>query len=188
MAICIGTASSYSECLNARPQKAPIALAAVALTSQATIITGDTVNVTHYFPNASSVDANLGNQVVPTANFNYGGINDVVVGTDYMTLNAYCGEGCSWAPASFNGAVLWDLTNNPFVGVSIDASSSYAGFDASRLSFDANHVYLNLQGLSANGFLRVNFDGNEVPEPDSLVLIGLGLVGLAAVRRKAKTV
>lgn len=80
-----------------------VAFAMFALTSQATIITGDTVNVTHYFPDSSS-GADMGNQVVPTANFNYYGIYDVMVSDAYLTLNAYCGQGCTWSTASFNAS------------------------------------------------------------------------------------
>lgn len=77
-----------------------------------------------------------------------------------------------------------DLTSASFTDVNIDPSSNYVGFDATRLTFDSNHIYLNLQGLDANGFLRVNFDGNNVPEPDSLLLFGAALAALVVTRQK----
>ena len=147
-------------------------------------IVGDTVNVTHYFPDVNSTNADMGSQVVPTANFNYFGYYDVVVGGDYLTYTSGM-TGYQWTDSTFNGPVLTDL-NATFTSASIDASSTLAGFDASRLTFDANHIYVNMHGLDLIGYLKINFEtgSSAVPEPASIALMLAGLAGAAAARRK----
>jgi len=114
--------------------------------------------------------------------FDYFGIYTLTVNDSTILLDAHCGDGCSWAGNAFNGPVISDLSNSPITDVSIDASSTYAGFDASRLTFDGSHVYMNLQGLDANGILQL--DLTSVPEPGTLGLLGVSLFGLGFGARR----
>jgi hypothetical protein len=148
-------------------------------------IVGDTVYVSHYYPDlnpGSNID--MGSQVVPTANFNYFGLYDVAVGGDYLTYTSNL-RGSYFIDSTFNGPVLTDL-NATFTNATIDASSTLAGFDASRLTFDANHIYANMHGLNLIGYLKINFEtgSSAVPEPASIALMLAGLAGAAAARRK----
>lgn len=97
---------------------------------------------------------------------------------------------------SFNGVRFFDALNTiaDITNVAINSGlTSYPGFDASRISFDANDIYLNFAGLTEPGklVLQVAFGSSPlaaplstVPEPATLVLLGAGLAGLAASRRR----
>lgn len=146
------------------------------------VLAGDSIDVTHYFPNLSAVDLNMGIQTAP-ASFDYRGVYDLTVNDTTILFDAHCD--CGWADAVFNGPVITDLSRSPITNVTIDGSSSYAGFDGSRLSFDGSHVYINVQGLDANGFLQFDLNGSgSVPEPGTLGLLGVALFGVAFGARR----
>jgi hypothetical protein len=166
------------------------ALAMAAPASAALDLTGLTLTTGHFFPNlGSSDDGGPFNFTVGTsAPVAYGGIADHAIGASTYNINVYCGVGCFWTGTSFNGFVMSDAFGvaPAFTSATINPLTSYAGFDASRLTFDENNVYVNLQGLEANGRIVIDINGGGVvPEPGTwaMLIVGFGLVGFAARRR-----
>ena len=63
----------------------------------------------------------------------------------------------------------------PISGVSVNGATSLAGFNSSRVSFDADNIYVNWQGLTAvpSQIVSLDVQFTEVPEPATLALVGL---------------
>jgi hypothetical protein len=88
---------------------------------------------------------------------------------------------------TFNGVVFDDLnlTIPAFTGVTIDPSSTLPGFGAAQLSFTADEIRANFNGLNFRTddqlLLNLNAAVRAVPAPMTLLLLASGLVGLARV-------
>jgi hypothetical protein len=158
------------------------------------------VTVEHLYPNLGTVDSG-GVDTTTTAvgagvEFSHSNGAYTADVSDANILFDFLFGPATWtSPVAFNGFHLADLTNNvdAIAGVTI-AVNNWAGFDASRITFDANNIWVDMQSLTFDADSGLSLDvafttappnPNPTPEPATLALLGLGLAGLGALRRKA---
>ena len=90
----------------------------------------------------------------------------------------------NWNSAAFNGIVFTSPGPLGITGAVVDPATTMTGFDDSRVGFNADQIFINWNGLSYVNGTVVKVDFAPVPEPATMAVLGAGLLGLAAVRRR----
>ena len=165
---------------------------------------GDTIDIEWWFPDTSTVfasDSHLVSELVEvncpndsTANSNIcaGFVSwpaSIDIGAETIRYQQIGSPG--FTTAGFNGWVFSDLdwgVAGEIIGVSLDTNID--GLDLNRVSYTADSVSINLQGLGGDlrrEFAELTLDVRHVPDPATLALFGIGLAGLGFARRKKKT-
>jgi PEP-CTERM motif len=162
----------------------------------APILLGQMVNVSYRFPdintvfNGNSVDVLVG----PGTEISGFPVGDPRTNIDLSDTNIFVtyNSASTWTSTAFNGLRFFDVNGTipALVSVTINAATNMVGLDASRITFDADHIWVNWQGLAFNQQTIVSLDVNAspaaVPEPATFVLLGAGLVSLGLRRKMRK--
>ena len=170
------------------------ASAAIAGPAMAAGFDGSTIQYQYRNPNVATTiatqNAVAGTGVEFNDSANYFQVD--LSGTGFTAVDTYGGF---FAPNSFNGFVLSDVTNNlaAITGVTF-LSGGFAG-ERPTVTFDANNIFVNfaniIQGTAANTAYRYNvtFASGAVPEPATwgMMILGFGMIGAASRSRKVKT-
>jgi hypothetical protein len=130
-----------------------------------------------------------GYQFVPGSYNAYNENAYVEVGANSITVGQVANT--VYGPGQFNGFRLIDL-GETIISATLLSVNGILAFDASRLTFDANDVYIDFNGLSPDSAhsvvvaVRFSDSAASVPEPATVALLGLALLGFAVSRRESK--
>lgn len=157
----------------------------LSVQAHATLLDGKDLNVSFRFPDPNTVfggsDANI--VVGPGVELPAFSIQQTDIDVSDTNIIIRWTLDFPITPALFNGNVFQDFTNtiDPFTSVTINLATTMAGFDASRISFNDDQIFVNFESLTSVTGQFVSLDINSsapVPEPSTLALMAFGLAGL----------
>jgi hypothetical protein len=159
-------------------------LAVSAGTAHADLI-GDTIHVLYLFPDQGTIYQDLGSFMAPGG----GTINSLSYFVTGSQITISIPIDTLFQTGSFNGFEFDVVSGTPLIdNVSLDPGSTLLG---GIVSFTASSVLWNFAGLATEPGQQVTYDltfGGEpsevTPEPSSLILLGIGLLGAVGVIRR----
>jgi PEP-CTERM motif len=174
--------------------KLSVLTALLACTAAHAGLLGETVRYQRYFPNTSSPAGDL-------SNGNYLVGDNVEVGSaiqnslsidiadDQITLVFH---GVSFSSLAFNGFGIEDAFGSIDDFTSFELAASSVPFASSRVTFDADHLWVNLAGLRFNDGDRLQFSVGTgvdapvpaVPEPSTWALFSVGMAAVWFMSRR----
>lgn len=157
----------------------------------ATLFEGKEIVYAYLFPNQATpffIEAPMLIGPGPERNDLYAGGPETVLDISDTNILIEWPNEHTFNPADFSGILIWDFYNvlPAFSSVTINPVSTLTDFDSSRISFDADRIYINFQGLVGPPGEILSLDVAAVPEPASMAIWGVGLVGLTIGARLRK--
>jgi hypothetical protein len=143
---------------------------------------GNTLDYTYLFPTSGSVSYHsplltVGAGVELPGLFSAGpdvatmDISDSNILIDYANDAAFGASG--WVRGAFNGFRLFDIggVNPAITSVTVNGATTMGGFSGANVSFDADNIYVNWQGLNFDSSTIVSLDVGfgAVPEPSTFI-------------------
>jgi hypothetical protein len=160
-----------------------LALVGSASNASASIVSGDTLDLTYLFPDTSTVYQDN------TTTYTGPGTALPVIYTGSATFDAdqvviSQNDTYSYTPGSFNGVEITDTTNtNAFADWTVLSSNDWSGFTEYQ---SGGSIFVNWQSTSVNSDSTITIGATPLPSTWTMLIAGFAGLGFFAYRGSKK--
>jgi hypothetical protein len=158
---------------------------AVAIPVRADVLTGDLIRTWELYPDLGTIYGGPVDVVDPGSIIafpTFAPIVDITFNASNITITMV--RDATAFTSAFNGFRFFDVSEAPFGAVTLDSATNVPGIDASRISFDAQDIYVNFSGITYGTGQEVSLDVQAAPEPSYLLPLVIAAFLIYGFRRR----
>ena len=147
-------------------------------------LAGDTIRTWELYPDLSTIYGGPVDVVDPGTILSFPGFAPIVnITFDDSNITITMVRDATAFTSAFNGFRFFDVSEPGFGSVALDSATNVPGIDGSRVSFDAQDIFVNFSGVTYSTGQEVSLDIAPVPEPRFFFLLPVITVLLISIAR-----
>ncbi len=162
-----------------------VLVSAAAIPVRADVLAGDLIRTWELYPDLSTIYGGPVDVIDPGTILAFPSFAPIVnIFFNDVNITIQMARDATAFTSAFNGFRFFDVSEAPIGSVALDGATNVPGIDASRVTFDAQDIYVNFSGITYSTGQEVSLDVQAAPEPSYLMLLVIAALLMLGFRRQ----